>query len=424
MDIKGDLSGISEPGESNLKIAERVKAIGIPWKPEDFPVEFLTISEEPGVRLRATVSEFGPVLFSRILQINDTQAGAVSLVFKYCDDQKLPLLDLKDFKEVLQYLTNEGKDEIKKSYGGISTSSANTIMRKVLELEQQGADIFFGEKSFDVEDFLEKQDGKGTINILRLTDIQNFPKLFSSFMLCLLAEVYENFPETGDVDKPKLVIFIDEAHLIFENASKTLLEQIETVAKLIRSKGVGIYFCTQSPSDIPNDILGQLGMKVQHSLRAFTAKDRKDIKLAAENFPDSSYYDIDETLTSMGIGEALITVLNEKGVPTPLVQTLVCPPESNMGTISDAAILKIVDKSDLVDEYEKTIDRDSAYEILSKKIESSADAAKKTTGKTAGGKPEKSTLEKIARSPMAKQVGRTVAREITRGLMGVLTGKR
>jgi len=422
MDIKGDLSGISQPGSSNPKILERSQKTGVIWEPKQFPIEFLSISKEPGVRLRATVSEFGPVLFSRILEINDTQGGAVSLVFKYCDDNKLGLLDLKDFKKVLQFLTNEGKKQIKQDYGSISTTSASTIMRKVLELEQQGADVFFGEKSFDVEDLLRKDSGKGYINILRLTDIQNTPKLFSSFMLCLLAEVFQKFPEEGDVDKPKLVIFIDEAHLIFENASKTLLNEIKSVIKLIRSKGVGVFFCTQSPSDIPNDILGQLGMKIQHSLRAFTAKDRKDIKLASENFPSSNFYDIDERMTSMGIGEALITVLNDKGVPSPLADTLMCAPESSMETISENVIDKIVSKSSLVDKYEENIDRDSAYEILNKKLDKAATATPAADKKTASGsgKRQKSVIEEIARSPMAKQVGRTVAREITRGLLGAL----
>jgi DNA helicase HerA-like ATPase len=281
------------------------------------------LSEQSGVRLRATVSEFGPVLFSRILGLNDTQAGIVSVIFKYCDDNKMPLLDLKDIKKIINYITAEGKDEITKSYGKISTSTTGIILRKIIELEQQGAELFFGEMSFDIEDLMRiDENGKGYVNILRLTDIQDKPKLFSTFMLSLLAEIYQQMPEKGDSDQPELVIFIDEAHLIFNEASKTLLEQIETIVKLVRSKGIGIYFVTQNPMDVPSGILAQLGLKIQHALRAFTAKDRQSIKQTADNYPSSEYYNTSEVLTSLGIGEALVTALNEKGVPTPLVATM------------------------------------------------------------------------------------------------------
>ena len=263
MDVKGDLSGLTKPATANPKIDERHAKIGTPWKAVQFSVELLTISKQNGVRMRATVSEFGPVLFSKILELNDTQEGVVSLVFKYCDDKQLPLLDLKDFKKTLQFLTNEGKEEIKSEYGAIATATTSTIIRKIIEIEQQGAEVFFGEKSFDVEDFMRVDDnGLGALNIIRLTDIQDKPKLFSTFMLSLLAEVYSTFPEVGDADAPKLMIFIDEAHLIFNTATKNLLNQIETIIKLIRSKGVGVFFVTQSPEDIPASVLGQLGMKV------------------------------------------------------------------------------------------------------------------------------------------------------------------
>jgi DNA helicase HerA-like ATPase len=302
MDVKGDLSGIAQPGKNHPKIEERQAKIGIPYNPHGFPVELLSLSEEKGIRLRATVSEFGPVLFSKILELNDTQSSYVSMIFKYCDDKGLPLLDLKDFKKVIHYVTNEGKKEIQESYGRISSSSLGTVLRKVIELEQQGADLFFGEKSFEVDDLLRiDENGLGIISILRLVDLQDRPKLFSTFMLSLLAEIYSSFPEEGDLDQPKLVIFFDEAHLIFDEASKALLNQIETIIKLIRSKGVGIYFCTQNPTDIPDAVLSQLGLKVQHALRAFTAKDRKMIKLTAENYPLSDYYKTDEVLTSLGI---------------------------------------------------------------------------------------------------------------------------
>ncbi len=418
MDMKGDLSGISQPGESHLKIEERHKNIGLSWKPQQYPVEFLTISNEKGTRLRATVSEFGPVLFSRILEVNDTQAGVISLVFKYCDDHQLPLLDLKDFKKTVQYITNEGKEEIEQEYGKVSTASTGAIIRKIVEIEQQGADIFFGERSFEVEDLLRiDEKGRGYINVLRLTDIQSKPKMFSTFMLCLLAEIYSTFPEEGDPDQPKLIIFLDEAHLIFKEASRALLDQLETIIKLIRSKGVGVYFCTQSPADIPASILGQLGMKVQHALRAFTAQDRKAIKLASENYPLTNFYKTDELLTSMGIGEALITTLNEKGIPTPLVHTLLCAPESRMDTISDSELNQVVARSSLVKKYNETVDRESAYELLSAKLKQAAEISLPASTRS---KQEESTLEKIASSTVARQVGRTVARELTRGLLGVL----
>jgi len=285
MDIKGDFSGIAQPGEEKSFITERHTKLNIPYSPKGFSTELLTLSEQDGVRLRATVSEFGPVLFSRILDLNDTQAGVISVIFKYCDDNKMPLLDLKDIKKVMNYITEEGKDEISESYGKISTATTGTILRKIIELEQQGADIFFGETSFEIDDLMRiDENGFGYINIVRLNDIQDKPKLFSTFMLNLLAEIYNQMPEKGDVEQPELVIFIDEAHLIFNEASKTLLDQIETIIKLIRSKGVGVYFITQNPMDIPKGVLAQLGLKIQHALRAFTSTDRQAIHQTADTY--------------------------------------------------------------------------------------------------------------------------------------------
>jgi len=428
MDIKGDFSGIAKPGTTNPKIEERHNKIGLSYTPEGFPVEFLTLSEEKGVRLRATVLEFGPVLLSKILELNDTQASFVSLIFKYCDDTQLPLLDLKDFKRVLQFISNEGKAEIEKHYGSISTTSIGTILRKVIELEQQGADKFFGEKSFEVDDLVRvDEQGRGIISIIRLVDLQDRPKLFSTFMLSLLAEIYSSFPEEGDVAQPKLVIFIDEAHLIFKEASKALLEQIETIIKLIRSKGVGIFFCTQNPTDVPASVLSQLGLKVQHALRAFTAKDRQMIKLTAENYPTSEFYKTDEMLTSLGIGEAAITALNEKGAPTPLAATLLRAPQSRMDILSDNEIDELVKSSRLVSKYNETIDRESAYELLNRKLEVSTKDKEFTlpkyeTPKQPRGRPkeEKSTFEKVLTSSTTKQIGNTVVRELARGILGVL----
>lgn len=370
MDIKGDLSGLAKASGGHPKIDERHAAIGLPFEAKSFPVELLTISEQNGVRLRATVSEFGPVLLSRILDLTEAQSGIVSIIFKYCDDHQLPLLDLKDFKKVLQYATAEGKDEIQAEYGLISTSSTGAILRKIVEIDQQGGDLFFGERSFDVQDLVRiDENGRGIISILRLTDIQDKPKLFSTFMLQLLAEVYSTFPEQGDSGRPELVIFIDEAHLIFNEASKALLSQIESIVKLIRSKGIGLYFVTQNPNDVPEAVLGQLGLKVQHALRAFTAKDRKAIKLAAENYPDSEYYDVDEVLTQLGIGEAFVSVLNEKGIPTPLACTMMRAPMSRMDILSPDEIKQQIDNSRLYYKYNESVDRESAYEILSEKIE-------------------------------------------------------
>ena len=423
MDIKGDLSGIAKPGAANDKITDRQTKIGIEWKASQYPVELLSLSKEKGAKLRATVSEFGPVLFSKILELNDTQGGVVSLIFKYCDDKNLPLLDLKDFKKVLQYLINEGKVEIKSEYGAISTSSASTILRKIVEIEEQGADEFFGEVSFDVNDLIRIDDrGYGFINVIRLTDVQDKPKLFSTFMLCLLAEIYATFPEEGDADQPKLVIFIDEAHLIFKEASKALMDQLESIIKLIRSKGVGIFFCTQTPIDIPASILGQLGMKVQHAFRAFTANDRKAIKTIAQNYPDSDFYQTDELLTQLGIGEALITVLTEKGTPAPLAHTLLSAPQSRMDVLTDAEIVELVNKSSLIKKYNTEVDRESAFEMLTQKLAPLTTEAAEAES-TQSNKPveeKESVVGSILGSTVGRQVARTVAREVTRGLLGVL----
>jgi uncharacterized protein len=425
MDIKGDLSGIAAAGSENNNIKDRLAKIGGEYKPAAFPVELMTLSNENGVRLRATVSEFGPILLSKILDLNNTQEGIVSLIFKYCDDNKMPLLDLKDFIKVIQFISNEGKSEIEKAYGKIATTSTGTILRKVIELQQQGADHFFGEPSFEIDDLMRiSDDGRGMINVLRVTDMQNRPKLFSTFMLQMLAELYATLPEAGDIDKPKLVMFIDEAHLVFQEATDALLQQIETVIKLIRSKGVGIFFCTQNPQDIPAAILSQLGLKVQHALRAFTAADRKTIKQAAENYPETEYYQTSELLTQLGIGEALVTALNEKGIPTPLVHTMLVPPRSRMDVLTEAEIDTLNNKSKLVKKYADDIDRESACEILTAKLEEatqrSEEAEAEKPAKKASKKEEKSTLEKVLDSSVTKQIGRTAANIITRSLLGAL----
>jgi DNA helicase HerA-like ATPase len=427
MDMKGDLSGIAQPSPGHPKIDERHEKIGFPFEAKKFPVEILSLSEQKGVRLRATVSEFGPVLLSRILDVSETQSGIISVLFKYCDDNKLPLLDLKDFKKILQYATNEGKKEITEDYGRISPASTGAILRKVVELEQQGGDLFFGEKSFDTDDLLRvDENGMGYINIVRLTDIQDRPKLFSTFMLSLLAEIYGTFPEQGDSGRPELVIFIDEAHLIFKEASDALLDQIESIVKLIRSKGVGLYFVTQNPTDVPDAVLSQLGLKVQHALRAFTAKDRKAIKLTAENYPLSDYYNTSEVLTSLGIGEALITALNEKGVPTPLAATMLRAPMSRMDVLEDDELKDLIADSKLIKKYNEEIDRESAYELLNEKIETAAleeakEKAKKEkeeVKKSSSSRRRTSTRRRTSKSSLEKVL---TSPTVIRSVLGILT---
>lgn len=423
MDIKGDLSGIAAKGALNPKIEERHNLIGLPYIPGSSPIELLSISNEPGTRLRATVSEFGPVLFSKMLDLNETQQGVISVLFKFCDDHELPLLDLEDLKKVIQYITTDGKEPFEAEYGKIVSTSTGTIVRKLVELEQQGASEFFGEPSFDVQDLLRvNENGLGIVHILRLTDIQDRPKLFSTFMLQLLAEIYSTFPEAGDVKKPKLVLFIDEAHLIFDNASEALLDQIEVIIKLIRSKGIGIFFVTQNPTDVPDSVLSQLGLKVQHALRAFTAKDRKSIQQAAENFPESEFYKVDQLLTELGIGEALVTALNEKGIPTPLVHCYLRAPQSRMDILQPDEIQEFLRRSHLVVKYNEPLDRESAHEILTAKLEdaqldSHREVIKEQRSRA---RSEKSTLDKVFSNTTTRQIGRTVARELTRGLLGVL----
>ena len=421
MDIKGDLSGLAAAGTVNNNILERAQKLNIEYTPTAYTSELLTLSgNQKGVQLRATVTEFGPILLSKVLGLNDTQQGIVAMLFKYADEKQLPLIDLKDFKKLIQWSTEGGKAELEREYGKLSTASTGTILRKVVELEQQGAEAFFGELSFDVEDLMRiDSNGKGIVSILRLMDLQDKPKLFSTFMLQMLAELYATCPEEGDLDRPKLVIFIDEAHLIFNEASKALLDQIETIIKLIRSKGIGIFFCTQNPMDIPPAVLGQLGMKVQHALRAFTANDRKAIKQTAANYPLSDFYDTETLLTQVGIGEALITLLNEKGVPTPLAHTLLLSPKSRMDVLQPAEVDTIINKSYIVKKYNQVIDSKSAYEILIEKMENATNTNQEKPTKKVE-KEEPSTIEKMLDNSIVKSSLRTAANMLTRSLLGAL----
>ena len=421
-DMKGDLSGLAKAGESNPKIEERVQALGTTFTPAGFPVELYSLSGKLGAQMRATVTEFGPVLLSKILELNDTQTGVLSVLFKYADDKKLPIVDFNDLKKVLNYLTEgPGAAEIKGDYGKISPATSSTILRKIVALEQQGVDKLFGETSFDIEDLFDKVDGKGVISILNVSDVQNQPQIFSTFMLSLLAEIYQRMPEAGDLDKPKLVFFIDEAHLLFNDAPKVFMDQIEQVIRLIRSKGIGVFFCTQITQDVSPAILAQLGNRVQHVIRAFTPNDVKALKETVKTFPRSEFYDMERQFTQLGTGQAFITVLNEKGIPTATVATHLAPPASVMGPISEREYEKVLDSSDMFRKYQKSVDPQSAFEMLSERMQQDEILAKKedeekATSKT--GRREKSTLEEIMNSSMARQV----SREVVRGVFGMMFG--
>ena len=425
LDIKGDFSGIAEAGEENAIISERYSKTQLPYQPQAFPVELMSISGEKGVKLRATVTEFGPLLLSKILDLNDTQQSIISIVFKYCDDKGLPLIDLDDLKKVLQYVTDnpQGKADLSNNYGSISPASLGAILRSIVALEQQGAASFFGETSFDVEDLLQTRDGKGVVNILRVANIQSKPQLFSTFMLSLFAEIYMTFPEEGDSGKPKLVLFIDEAHLIFQEASKTLLSQIETMVKLIRSKGVGIYFITQIPGDVPENVLSQLGLKIQHALRGFTAKDRKEISKAVENYPITEYYKANDLIQNLGIGEAFITALDEKGIPTPLVHTYLISPESRMDILTEGEVYDLTAKSALVAKYEQTINTDSAYEMLTSRMEQAVQTAAPTQ-KSKPIKEEPGMFETVMKSSAGRTFTNTLMREGARAILGMFGLKK
>ena len=423
MDIKGDLSGIAAPGKiDDENIKARHQALDISFDPKANPTELLSISNEPGVKLRATVTDFGPVLFSKILELNETQESIISIIFKYCEDRNLPLIDLEDIRRVLQYVTDskEGKTELNMNYGTIAPASLGAILRKIVALEQQGASKFFGEPSFDIQDLLKLKDDKGLVNIIRLTDIQNYPNLFSTFMLSLLNKIYTQLPEAGDADKPKLVIFIDEAHLIFKEATKTLLNQIETIVKLIRSKGVGLIFVTQVPGDVPDGVLSQLGLKIQHALRGFTAKDRKEIQKAVENYPITTFYKADEVITQLGIGEAFVTALDEKGIPTPLAYTHMRSPNSRMDVLSQDEINSIVSNSNLVKKYDVAIDRQSANEILQKKLEEQI-TVNQTNSKSTSSRRTTAPKEKDwTDNKMVRDVSRTATRKLIDWAMKIL----
>jgi DNA helicase HerA-like ATPase len=376
-DIKGDLTGLAAPGDgTNPKIVERVESLGWTFEASGHPVEYVSLSGKLGAQVRATVHSFGPLLLGKVLDLNETQTSILALVFKYCDDHELPLLDLKDLATTLKFLASDEGKPILEEYGGMSSASVGVLLRNIVVLEQEGADAFFGEPEFDVHDLLRTSaDGQGIVTIMELSDVIDQPRLFSTFMLWMLAQLYEGLPEVGDLPKPKLCFFFDEAHLLFDDASEPLMEQIERTARLIRSKGVGVYFVTQVPGDVPASVLAQLGNRVQHALRAFTPIDADNLRKAARTFPTTEFYDIEETLTSLGTGEALVTVLSARGVPTPLAATRLLPPDSLMAPVDAATFQNLVAASQLQAKYGTTIDRDSAHERITARLAAAKQAA-------------------------------------------------
>jgi uncharacterized protein len=368
-DIKGDLSGLTAPGDSsNPKLQERVTSMAWPYEPDGHPVEFLSLSGKLGAQVRATVHSFGPLLLGKVMDLNETQTSILALVFKYCDDNDLPLLDLADLATTLKFLSSPEGKPILEEYGGMSKASVGVLLRSIVVLEQEGADVFFGEPEFEVEDLLRTSDEQGMISVLELRDVMDKPRLFSTFMLWMLAQLYETLPEAGDLAKPKLCFFFDEAHLLFNDASDALMEQVERTVRLIRSKGVGVYFVTQAPTDVPSSVLAQLGNRVQHALRAFTAEDADNLRKAVRTFPMTDFYDVEETITSLGIGEALVTVLSPRGVPTPLVAARLLPPDSLMAPIADHEVQALVLTSPFLEKYGQTVDRESAHEMIKGRI--------------------------------------------------------
>jgi DNA helicase HerA-like ATPase len=453
-DVKGDLAGMCLPGEMNERLTSRAAGVGRTHTPEAFPVEFFSLTGNRGTQLRATISSFGPVLLGKVLDLTEVQQSVLALVFKYCDDRRMPLLDFDDLRGVLNYLTTDGKEELK-SYGGMSAATVGVLVRKMVELEQQGASKFFGEPELDLHDLLRTVDGKGVINILSLADVQDKPRLYSTFLMWLLGQFYHRMPEIGDPDKPKLVFFFDEAHQLFSDASSALVEHIEQVARLIRSKGIGVFFITQTPKDVDEDVLAQLGNRVQHAIRAFTPKDAKNVKATASTFPTSDYVDVVKSLTTLGTGEALMTVLDPKGVPTIVAAAQVLAPCSSMTAIDDAQYQRVVTASAIAGKYATAINRESAHEMLQKKLEASAAAEQEVEAAAAqqqesddfswrqGSAPAKrraaaprrrtstrtpkTFVEEALGSRMAQNVARqatrTVTQSIVRGIFGMLKGR-
>jgi hypothetical protein len=437
-DIKGDLSGIATAGEANDKLLARTRSVGQGWRATAFPVEYYALGGQgTGIPIRVTVTSFGPILLSRVLGLNDTQESSLGLVFHYADKQGLPLLDLQDLRAVVQHLTSdEGKADLKE-LGGLSSATAGVILRELIAFADQGAEAFFGEPEFDSADLLQQaSDGRGLVNLVELPNLQDRPAIFSTFLMWLLADLFHDLPEVGDVDQPKLVFFFDEAHLLFKDASKPFLESIAQTVRLIRSKGVGVFFVTQSPTDVPDDVLAQLGSRIQHQLRAHTPNDAKALKATVNTYPKSAYADLGEVITTLGIGEAIVTVMGERGAPTPVAWTRLRAPESLMAPSSAESMEATVEASPRNAKYAEVVDRESAREILAEKLEKGAKAEagekadrpaakekaaprKKDDGNAAG-----EIVKDVVKSSAFKQFMRTAAAEIARGMFGTARRRR
>ena len=378
-DVKGDLTGISQPGDATATpIVERAQQLGIAYEARGHPVELLSLSGALGAQVRATVSSFGPILLGKVLDLNRTQVSVLTLVFAYCDDRRLPLLDLADLRTTLKFLASDGGKATLEEYGGFSKVTIGVLLRSIVELEAAGAEAFFGEPEFDVHDLMRtSSDGRGIVSLLELSDVMDRPRLFSTFMLWMLAQLYAELPEEGDLPKPKLAFFFDEAHLLFDDASDALMDQIELTVRLIRSKGVGVYFVTQGPTDVPSSVLSQLGNRVQHALRSHTPEDESNLRKTVRTFPKSEHYDVGETLTSLGIGEAFVTVLTPKGVPTPLAATRLVPPDSLMDAVDEATRLQLIAGGSLQAKYADPVDRESAHELIMARLNGAAEVVGK-----------------------------------------------
>ncbi|MEW6154006.1 MAG: helicase HerA-like domain-containing protein [Actinomycetota bacterium] len=433
-DIKGDLTGLVEPGAPSDRVAQRVDDLGIEWGPSGFPVTFLSLGGlGPGVPVRATVSSFGPQLLAKVLDANETQASSLSLVFRYADDNGLALLDLDDLREVLKFLTSaDGKADLA-DIGGLSSATAGVLLRKIVELEDQGGDAFFGEPEIEVADLLRiAPDGRGVISCLELAAVQDKPRLFSTFLMWLLAELFQELPEVGDLDKPKLAFFFDEAHLLFNGASKSFLDSVAQTVRLIRSKGVGVFFVTQLPDDVPADVLSQLGNRVQHALRAFTPRDAKALKAAVTTYPRTKDYDLEQELTQLGTGEAMITILSERGAPTPVVWTKLRPPQSLMAAVDAAEVDRLGRASELWPRYAQEIDRVSAREVLAARLAEAAAAKAEVPREQPAPRPP--AQPKSARKAkdgdnavvgyLKSREGRSMINTVARGVFSVLSKRR
>ena len=424
-DVKGDLAGICKPGSDNAKVSERVQQLGLSgFKYTAYPVVFWDIFGEQGHPLRSAISEMGPLLLGRVLNINDTQSGVLALVFKVADDNGLLLLDLKDLRAMLQFIGDNAKS-LTTQYGNVSAASIGAIQRRLLELEQQGGDKFFGEPALNIADLMQTDEhGRGVINILAADKLLNSPKLYATFLLWLLSELFENLPEVGDPEKPKMVFFFDEAHLLFDDAPQVLLQKIEQVVRLIRSKGVGVYFVTQVPQDVPDAVLGQLGNRIQHALRAFTPRDQKAVKAAATTFRQNPEFDVEKAITELGIGEGLVSMLDEKGAPGIVRRAFIAPPHSKLGAITPEERKQVIQSSIIAGHYEAAVDRESAYEMLKDRREQ-AEAALQEQRQASQPSPlakEASQILDVFTKSAARSIGSSLGRQIMRGVLGSIFG--